>query len=150
MKIRFYRSSDRQALQAYQLTNLRFTSHPKEAVADLENRYAILGLEEDQIVTFLILDAGEEKYTYGGQSDSMIHRSFSTDEGFQMRGYGSETLKLLPDFIREHLPMYKSIILGVNERNQVASYLYRETGFSKQPRRILGQAGWQEVYELKI
>ena len=150
MKIRFYRSSDRQALQAYQLTNLRFTSHPKEAVADLENRYAILGLADDQIVSFLILDAGEEKYTYGGQSDSLLLRSFSTDEGFQMRGYGSETLKLLPDFIREHLPMYKSIILGVNERNQVASYLYRETGFSKQPRRILGQAGWQEVYELKI
>jgi len=63
MKIRFYRSSDRQALQAYQLTDLRFTSHPKEAVADLENRYAILGLVENQIVTFLILDAGEKKST---------------------------------------------------------------------------------------
>ena len=74
---------------------------------------------------------------------------FSTDEDFQMRGYGSQTLKLLPDFIREHLPMYKSIILGVNERNQVASYLYRETGFSKQSQRILGSVGWQEVYELK-
>ena len=57
MKIRFYRSSDREALQSYRLTDLRFTSHPKEAVADLENRYAILGLEEHQIVTFLILDS---------------------------------------------------------------------------------------------
>ncbi|WP_247949023.1 GNAT family N-acetyltransferase [Streptococcus gordonii] len=150
MKIRFYRSSDRQALQSYQLTDLRFTSHPKEAVADLENRYAILGLVENQIVTFLILDAGEEKYTYGGQPDSLLLRNFSTDEGFQIRGYGSQTLKLLPDFLREHLPMYKSIILSVNEKNQVASYLYRENGFSKQPRRILGPAGWQEVYELKI
>ena len=150
MKIRFYRSSDREALQSYHLTDLRFTSHPKEAVADLENRYAILGLEEDQIVTFLILDAGEEKYTYGGQPDSLLLRSFSTDERFQIRGYGSQTLKILPEFLREHLPMYKSIILGVNERNQVASYLYRENGFSKQPQRILGQAGWQEVYELKI
>ena len=150
MKIRFYRTSDREALQPYHLTDLRFTSHPKEAVADLENRYAILGLEEHQIVTFLILDAGEEKCTYGGQPDSLLLRSFSTDEDFQMRGYGSQTLKLLPDFIREHLPMYKSIILGVNERNQVASYLYRETGFSKQSQRILGSVGWQEVYELKI
>jgi len=139
MKIRFYRSSDREVLQSYQLTDLRFTSHPKEVVADLENRYAILGLVEDQIVTFLILDAGEEKYTYGAQPDSLLLRNFSTDEGFQM-----------PDFIREHLPMYKSIILGVNERNQVASYLYRENGFSKQPQRILGPAGWQEIYELKI
>ena len=59
MKIRFYRSSDREALQSYHLTDLRFTNHPKEAVADLENRYAILGLEEHQIVTFLILDSGE-------------------------------------------------------------------------------------------
>ena len=150
MKIRFYRSSDREALQAYQLTDLRFTSHPKEAVADLENRYAILGLVENQIVTFLILDAGEEKYTYGGQPDSLLLRSFSTDEGFRMRGYGSQTLKLLPNFIREHLPMYKSIILGVTERTHVASSLYRETGFSKKPQRILGPAGWQEVYELKI
>lgn len=129
MKIRFYRSSYREALQAYQLTDLRFTSHPSQAVADLENRYAILGFVEHQIVTFLILDAGEEKYTYGGQPDSLLLRSFSTDEDFRIRGYGSQTLKLLPDFIREHLPMYKSIILGVNERNQVASYLYRETGF---------------------
>ena len=137
-------------MQSYQLTDLRFTSHPKEAVADLENRYAILGLVENQIVTFLILDAGEKKYTYGGQPDSLLLRSFSTDEGFQIRGYGSQTLKLLPDFLREHLPMYKSIILSVNEKNQVASYLYRENGFSKQPRRILGPAGWQEVYELKI
>ena len=48
MKIRFYRSSDREALQSYQLTDLKFTSHPKEAVADLENRYAILGLVEDE------------------------------------------------------------------------------------------------------
>ncbi|EGC23942.1 GNAT family N-acetyltransferase [Streptococcus sanguinis] len=150
MKIRFYRSSDRQALQSYLLTDLRYTSHPSQAVADLKNRYAILGLVENQIVTFLLLDAGEEKYTYGGQPDSLLLRSLSTDENFQMRGYGSQTLKLLPDFIREHLPMYKSIILGVNERNQVASYLYRETGFSKQPQRILGPAGWQEVYELKI
>lgn len=46
--------------------------------------------------------------------------------------------------------MYKSIILDVNERNQVAYYLCRETGFSKQPQRILGPAGWQEVYESKI
>ena len=83
MKIRFYRSSDRQALQAYQLTNLRFTSHPKEAVADLENRYAILGLEEDQIVTFLILDAGEEKYTYGGQSDSCSFVAFQRMKAFR-------------------------------------------------------------------
>lgn len=150
MKIRFYRSSDREALQSYQLTDLRFTSHPKEAVADLENRYAIVGLVGHQIVTFLLLDAGEEKYTYGGQPDSLLLRSFSTDERFQIRGYGSQTLKILPEFIREHLPMYKSIILGVNERNQVASYLYRENGFSKQPQRILGPAGWQEVYELKI
>lgn len=150
MKVRFYRSSDREALQSYHLTDLRFTSHPSQAVVDLENRYAILGLVENQIVTFLILDAGEEKYTYGDEPESLLLRSFSTDEGFQMRGYGSETLKLLPDFIREHLPMYKSIILGVNERNQVASYLYRETGFSKKPQRILGPAGWQEVYELKI
>lgn len=150
MKVRFYRSSDREALQSYHLTDLRFTSHPSQAVVDLKNRYAILGLEEHQIVTFLILDAGEEKYTYGGQPDGLLLRNFSTDEGFQMRGYGSQSLKLLPDFIREHLPIYKSIILGVNERNQVASYLYRENGFSKQPQRILGPAGWQEVYELKI
>ena len=150
MQIRFYRSSDREALQSYHLTDLRFTSHPSQAVVDLENRYAILGLEEDQIVTFLILDAGEKKFTYGGQPESLLLRSFSTDEGFRMRGYGSQTLKLLPDFIKEYLPMYKSIILGVNERNQVASYLYRETGFSKQPQRILGPVGWQEVYELKI
>ena len=100
--------------------------------------------------SLLILDAGEKKFAYGGQPDSLLLRSFSTDEDFRMRGYGSQTLKLLPDFIREYLPMYKSIILGVNERNQVASYLYRETGFSKQPQRILGPAGWQEVYELKI
>ena len=150
MKVRFYRSSDREALQSYHLTDLRFTSHPSQAVVDLKNRYAILGLEEHQIVTFLILDAGEEKYTYGGQPDGLLLRNFSTDEGFQMRGYGSQSLKLLPDFIREHLPIYKSIILGVNERNQVSSYLYRENGFSKQPQRILGPAGWQEVYELKI
>ena len=150
MQIRFYRSSDREALQSYHLTDLRFTNHPSQVVADLENRYAILGLEEDQIVTFLILDAGEEKFTYGGQPESLLLRSFSTDEDFQMRGYGSQTLKLLPGFVREHLPMYRSIILGVNERNQVASYLYRETGFSKQPQRILGPSGWQEVYELKI
>lgn len=150
MKIRFYRSSDREALQSYHLTDLRFTCHPSQAVADLENRYAILGLEEHQIVTFLILDAGEKKFTYGGQPESLLLRSFSTDEDFQMRGYGSQMLKLLPGFVREHLPMYRSIILGVNERNQVASYLYRETGFSKQPQCILGPAGWQEVYELKI
>ena len=141
MKIRFYRSSDREALQSYHLTDLRFTSHPSQAVADLENRYAILGLVEHQIVTFLILDAGEKKFTYGGQPESLLLRSFSTDEDFQMRGYGSQTLKLLPDFIREHLPMYKSIILGVNERNQVASYLYRETGFSKQYIRTSRLAG---------
>ena len=137
-------------MQSYHLTDLRFTNHPSQAVDYLENRYAILGLVEHQIVTFLILDAGEKKFTYGGQPESLLLRSFSTDEDFQMRGYGSQTLKLLPDFIREYLPMYKSIILGVNERNQVASYLYRESGFSKQPQRILGPAGWQEVYELKI
>ena len=150
MKILLCRSSDREALQSYYLIDLRFSNHPNQAVSDLENRYAILGLAEHQIVTFLILDAGDEKYTYGDQPESLLLRSFSTDEGFQMRDYGSQTLKLLPDFIREHLPMYKSIILGVNERNQVASHLYRETGFSKQPQRILGPAGWQEVYELKI
>lgn len=86
MKVRFYRSSDREALQSYHLTDLRFTSHPSQAVVDLKNRYAILGLEEHQIVTFLILDAGEEKYTYGGQPDGLLLRNFSTDEGFQMRG----------------------------------------------------------------
>ena len=43
-----YRHSDIEILQSYHLTDLRFTSHPKEAVADLENRYAILGFVEDE------------------------------------------------------------------------------------------------------
>ena len=150
MKLRLYRASDQEALAAYQLADQTFSSHPNDAVAVQGERYAVLGLDDRQIVTFLILDAGEDKETYGGQADSLLLRSFSTDDRFRRRGYGRQTLTLLPDFIKEQLPSYKSIILGVNEKNLAASQLYRQAGFTKQPQRILGPAGWQEVYELKI
>ncbi len=83
---RFYRSSQIEALQEkHQLTDLIYQSS-KEAVADLENRYAIVGARErGQIVTFLILDAGE--YTYGGQPDSLLLRNLPRpDEDFRNAG----------------------------------------------------------------
>ncbi|BCB04198.1 hypothetical protein KH172YL63_23310 [Bacillus sp. KH172YL63] len=56
----------------------------------------------------------------------------------------------LPDFLREHLPDTKEIVLGVNKRNAAAISLYLKTGFVDEHEVYVGPKGPQHVLHLRI
>lgn len=133
-------------IENYTLTDnqLRFTGTPKEAI-DLskaeQNRYSILAIKNDQLVTFFSLHKGEGVKPFSPNNNAILIRSFSTDFHQQGKGYGKNTLMLLPDFVRSNFINIDEIILAVNVKNEIAQALYVKCGYIDGGLRVMGRSG---------
>ncbi|OLV17621.1 GNAT family N-acetyltransferase [Deinococcus marmoris] len=75
--------------------------------------------------------------------------SLSLDSRVQGRGLGTQAMQLVPQFVRQHLPQAKRIILVVNQRNGRARRVYERAGFKVTATRE-GRIGPQWVMTLPI
>jgi GNAT superfamily N-acetyltransferase len=138
------------ALGNYQLSDLSFTGTPEHAIraSRLSDEYhpVLLVTGHGEIPTFLVLDYGDDKYRYTKRSDSMLIRSFSTDDRFHRRGFAHLALTLLPDFVHAAYENIHELVLGVNAANRPAQKLYEGSGFVKLRETYQGPKGEQFIY----
>lgn len=131
-------------IQQYVLTDdqLLYTASPQEALllADKE-RHEILAYEDDLFVSFFVLHEGQGPKAFKGEDHAILMRTFSTDQRYLGRGYGTKIIKILPEYVKENFPNATSIILAVNEDNARAKRLYLKNGFEDNGKRMQGSRG---------
>ncbi|HJF32138.1 MAG TPA: GNAT family N-acetyltransferase [Sporosarcina psychrophila] len=146
MELHFYNHTFDELIENYILTDeqLRFTGTPKEAIdfSNAEqNRYSILAMKNEQLVTFFSLHKGEGVKPFSPNNNAILIRSFSTDFHQQGKGYGKNALMLTPEFVRNHFMGINEIVLAVNVKNKSAQALYKKCGYIDEGVREMGRNG---------
>ena len=146
IKLYFYDDRFENVVEYYELTEeqLRFTGHPKDCIRlsdEDSNRYSILAIEEDKLVTFFVLHKNEGVKPYSNNSNSILLRAFSTDFRQQGRGFAKNALLLLPEFVKANFSEINEIVLAVNIQNEAAQRLYKKCGFVDEGIRKKGKKG---------
>ncbi|MFT8705223.1 GNAT family N-acetyltransferase [Bifidobacterium aquikefiricola] len=151
MKIIEYDQRFNKQIRDYKLRDATFTGLPENAVtisrtnSDYHPCLALTG--EDVVPTFFVLDYGKDKFRYTDNPQSMLLRSFSTDDRYMRKGYALKALNLLPAYVRNGFPNVVEIVLGVNRKNAPAQKLYEKAGFKKQTNTYIGKRGEQFIYK---
>ncbi len=146
MQLFFYDERYKIYIEQYQITEeqLRFTGPPSESIKlsnEDPDRYSILAMDQNQLVTFFDLHKNEGVKPYSDNNRSILVRAFSTDFRHQGKGYAKQALKLLPSFVMEHFSDKNEIVLAVNLQNSVAQELYKKCGFIDEGERRMGKKG---------
>lgn len=146
MQLYFYDEKFKTAIENYSLSEeqLRFTGKPSDSInlcKDDPDRYSIIGMQGNQIVTYFVLHKNAGVMPYTDNENAILLRTFSTDFNYQGRGYAKETLKILPELVKANFPHMNEIILAVNVRNDVAQRLYKKCGFIDEGIRKMGKKG---------
>lgn len=146
MKLVNYHSQFERDIEAYYLPNdqLYFSSIPSRGIELSKNnkdRYPVIGVEDNEIVTFFILEEHEAVKAFSDNPKAILLRSFSTNYKYQGQGYARQSLKILPEFLRVHFPHIEKIVLGVNVKNTAAQSLYKKCGYVDEGGRVMGRKG---------
>ncbi|HCZ38387.1 MAG TPA: GNAT family N-acetyltransferase [Brochothrix thermosphacta] len=155
IQLKAYTPSYQKHIEAYQLLeeHQRFTELPTVCVQktkDDSQRFSVLTISDEQLVTFFSLSVGDAVQIYTENSNAILLRSFSTDSNYQGRGYAKQSLMALPFYLEKHFPNITEIILLVNCLNHPAIKLYQACGFKDTTQRIRGIKGKQMVYSRKM
>lgn len=150
MKLELYQSDLDHLLEDYYLPEAQafYSAMPRMAVEMSENnsdRHPMMGIVDNRLVTFFILDEGEDVKIFSDDDRDILLRSFSTNYQDQGNGYARKALELTPDYVRENLPHIKGIVLGVNVNNIPAQKLYEKCGFIDEGNRVMGPKGEMKV-----
>lgn len=146
MQLYFYQDRFKEAVEAYKLTEeqLRFTGTPEDSIRlsnENSDRYPVLAMEKDKLVTFFILHKNDGVKPYTSNNHAILLRTFSTDYRYQGKGYAKKALMLLPNFLKENLEGVNQIILAVNVKNEIAQSLYKKCGYIDEGERRMGKKG---------
>ncbi|QIW15296.1 hypothetical protein A4G20_02570 [Pasteurellaceae bacterium RH1A] len=126
----------------------QFTTLPKHWFDDQSGAMRVVILAGEQAIGFFILDQGQDKFDYTDDPNAVLLRSLSINPAYQGRGYAKAVMAhaSLANFCRQHLPMAKSIVFGVNHKNTHAQAVYEAAGYTKLERTYMGIKGLQYVY----
>ena len=155
MNLYFYNETLSKEIEQYVITEeqLRFTGTPQENIM-LSNsdadRYPILVMENEQLVTFFVLHKNEGVKPYSNNNKAILIRAFSTDFHHQGKGYATMALQQLPDFVKAHFNEINELVLAVNSKNDVAQNLYKKCGYIDEGVRTMGTRGELIVMSYRI
>lgn len=146
MNLTLYTDQYKPLIENYKLTEeqLRFTCTPKESIdrsKKEDDRFNILAIEDDQLVTFFVLHRNEGVVPYSDNNHAILLRGFSTEERQQGKGFAKKALQLLPQLVKKEFPQINEIVLAVNIANIVAQSLYKKCGFVDKGVRVMGEKG---------
>ncbi|MFC5587441.1 GNAT family N-acetyltransferase [Sporosarcina soli] len=146
MELHKYCETFKSAIEHYTLTEdqLYFTDTPKEAIAlaaEDPDRHPILAIKDGLLVTFFVLHSNEGVKPYSNNEQAILVRTFSTCFYHLGKGYGTEALSALPQYLKTNYSGINEIILAVNYRNEVAQGLYKKCGFIDTGLRSMGKKG---------
>ncbi|QOV11251.1 GNAT family N-acetyltransferase [Viridibacillus arvi] len=150
-----YSNRYKSQIECYQLTDeqLQFTGSPVESIfvaKSDEDRYPILVLDDEEIVSYFVLHMNEGVSPYSNNQKAILLRTFSTDYRYQGRGYAKQSLLELPKFVKMNFSDITEVVLAVNVKNIAAQSLYLKCGFIDEGARIMGSHGELIIMSLKI
>ncbi|ANF96806.1 GNAT family N-acetyltransferase [Paenibacillus bovis] len=160
VKMEFYHPGHLEALKKFELPaeQHRFTALPVEvlerALTD-PDRYPVVITAAGQAVGFFILHIGSgigsyRSYTSTSLPELMLIRALLIDYHQQRRGYAGQAMRQLPDWVRQHFPKIRELILAVNVKNEPAQQLYIHSGFVDHGMRRQGIVGLQWIMHYSL
>jgi RimJ/RimL family protein N-acetyltransferase len=106
---------------------------------------------DEQIIGVFNIDHGYSQHMAFADANDAGLRSFLIDQRLQGRGYGRQTVQLLPSYLQQHYPSMACIWLTVNCRNTSAHQCYLKGGFMDSGELYHGgQAGPQHIMRLSL
>ncbi|MFD2307096.1 GNAT family N-acetyltransferase [Enterococcus termitis] len=125
---------------------LRYVRAPQLAVKD-SNRHSVLAFENEVLVTFFTLHycSGEFPTT-----DCLIVEDISTDYRHLRNGHVSRALQILPEFVKQHFPEVKQLILLVTEDKHFTQSLCKYADFQDTENRSLPPGDAQVFFQTSI
>ncbi|WP_019413328.1 GNAT family N-acetyltransferase [Paenisporosarcina sp. TG20] len=148
-----YEPDHQQAFKFYPLSpeQLEFTDPPMELLKnDGLSRTPVTILAGNHIAGFFVLDVSNDRYWYTDNPKSVLLRGYSIHPDYQGQGIAVKSLQALPAFILQEFPHFDEVVLGVNERNEAARYVYSKAGFVDEGRRYMGSKGQQYALHLHV
>lgn len=154
MKLAAYNNKFKNQIKTYQVKDVVFTGLPQNAIEisqkNKDYHPILLVNESNEIYTFFVLDYGDDKFKYTSNINSLLLRSFSTNERFLRKGYAFSALSLLSKYVQTNYPDVQEIVLGVNKRNLAAQNLYKKAGFEEKAKTYIGKKGIQLIFSKSI
>lgn len=146
MKLALYNKEFDEAVKNYQLKDERYSGGAANQIARCQNdseRFPVLIFDAAQLVGAFVLHLGDGPAKYGFlEEDVILLRGFSIDDRFRRRGYASQALSALPEFVHAQISEeVKRIVLAVNAGNKAAQKTYLKSGFVKLPQEMMGSLG---------
>lgn len=153
--LRFVTEDDHVHLVNYDLTEeqLLFTATPMGSIEMAErepDRYPSVILYGESVAGYFALHTNEGPKPYSDNPNAVLLRSYSIRNSCQGRGIAQESMRLLPEFVKEHFPGVNEIVLAVNYQNAAAQHIYQKAGFIDTGKRVTGRSGEQYIYSLPL
>jgi RimJ/RimL family protein N-acetyltransferase len=151
----FYQPKYRPGLKDYFLSEeqSKFTGMPLEQIEichNEEDRYPIIILFDDVPAGFFVLHGWEGVKAYSTNTNALLLRAYSINTSFQGKSIATQSLRLLPGFVKEHFPDKNEVILAVNKVNERAQYVYKQNGFVDKGIRAMGRIGEMHIYHMEL
>lgn len=150
-----YESKDFQVAMEYCLPPEQslFTSMPDEVLktfqSDIFNQPFVIYFDQ-QLVGWFALYTDQSGNIYTNNKQAILLKSFSIDVRFQKRGFGLDSLILLPNIVKQQYKDKNEIILTVHETNDAAISLYRKAGFIHEGENYNGEYGIEMIFRMGI
>jgi RimJ/RimL family protein N-acetyltransferase len=155
VKVRKYESKDLQATLEYSLPAEQaiFTSIPSEVLetfqSDIFNQPFVIYCDQQLVGWFALYTDGIGNI-YTNNKEAILLKSFSIDARFQKRGFGLNSLKLLPNIVKQQYRDKNEIILTVHETNHAAISLYKKAGFIHEGENYEGEYGIERIFRMGL
>ncbi|WP_025727691.1 GNAT family N-acetyltransferase [Heyndrickxia ginsengihumi] len=151
----FYNPTYKDSLVDYHLLENQkaFTKTPIEALKFCEQdqeRHPILIFYNEKPVGFFVLHEGEGTKEFSDHHDAILLRAYSINSVFQGKGIATQSLRLIPNFIKKYYPNINEVVLAVNHQNFAAQHVYKSCGFVDTGRRAVGRSGEMYIYSLNL
>lgn len=151
----FYQPKYKASFEDYYLSSeqSRFTGMPLDQIEICQNeedRYPIVILFDDVPAGFFVLHGWEGVKAYSENRKALLLRAYSINTSFQGKSIATQSLQLLPEFVKKHFPHTNEVILAVNKMNERAQYVYKQCGFQDKGIRAMGKIGEMYIFHMNL
>ncbi|MGY0693397.1 GNAT family N-acetyltransferase [Virgibacillus sp. FSP13] len=147
----FYKQKYEADLAHYSLLTdqLNYTAHPLDAIEKCSSdvgRYPVVIRHHHIPVGFFVLHDWGGARKYSNNEKAILLRAYSIDSRYQRKGIATQSIRILPSFIKNYFPGKDEIVLAVNHNNIHAQRVYKKSGFRDNGGRVVGRKGEQFVF----
>lgn len=155
ISLQFFSQEYKCLLENYSLLKeqQRYTAFPLDALQKCEtepDRHPVMILYGAHPAGFFVLHGWEGVKEFSDNEHAILLRAYSVNSTFQGKGIATNSMRLLPLFVKKYFPQKNEIILAVNHANQIAQNVYKNGGFVDKGIRAMGREGEMLILHLDL